>query len=341
MNTPDIFSRYRPAIENELRSQLAGQTMPLYDMMRYHLGWIDAGGNEAAAPSGKALRPTLCLLSCEAAGGNYARALPAAAAVELIHNFSLIHDDIQDNDEERRHRPTVWKVWGMPQAINAGTAMKILAGRALYRPNGKEIPDALRLRLLAILEETTLKLIEGQFLDIHFEDRMDISAEDYLAMVEGKTGALLACSMELGSLLGYGTDELVEMMKQIGKNLGLAFQIRDDYLGIWGDPDITGKPAGSDIVKKKKSIPVVIAMEKGNQSSREKIAQIYNRDEITGEDAGAVLSIMEDLGVREEVQEMVERYSRHAMESADALETALRVKRDIQDLITYLTERDS
>ncbi len=341
MNVPNIFNRYRPAIENELRSQLAGQTLPLYDMMRYHLGWLDKEGNSVDAPSGKALRPTLCLISCVAAGADFSQALPAAAAVELIHNFSLIHDDIQDNDEERRHRPTVWKIWGMPQAINAGTAMKILAGRALYRPNGREIPDSLRLRLLTVLEETTLQLIEGQYMDINFEDRMDISVKDYLAMVAGKTGSLLACSMELGSLLGGGNDELVRKMNQTGENLGLAFQIRDDYLGIWGDPEITGKPAGSDIMKRKKSMPVVIALDKAKDTEKCRIYDIYNQDQINENDVAEIMTIMDNLGVQDDLQDLVERYSTLAEKSATAADTFPPVRQEILDLITYLTERDS
>ena len=242
MKLPVVFERYRSEIDSELRAVLAERESPLYDMMRYHLGWIDWQGRPLSGTAGKALRPALCLLACEAVGGTYHRALPAAAAVELLHNFSLIHDDIQDDDRERRHRPTVWSIWGKPQAINAGTAMRVLASLALSRLGENGVSGEKQLRIQRILDESCLRLIEGQYLDISYESRLDIGVTDYLGMIDGKTAALIGCSLELGAFLGTDDEAVIRGLWNFGRNLGLAFQIRDDILGIWGDEKETGKP---------------------------------------------------------------------------------------------------
>ncbi|MDP6416110.1 MAG: polyprenyl synthetase family protein, partial [Gammaproteobacteria bacterium] len=261
---PQVFEKYRTEIDAELRSLLAQHQSPLYDMMRYHLGWIDEKGHPQQGSTGKALRPTLCLLACEAAGGEYRHALPAAAAVELVHNYSLIHDDIQDDDRERRHRPTVWSIWGKPQAINAGTAMRLLSNMALFRLAKWRVSLEKRTRVQYLLDESSLRLIEGQYLDISYESRFDISVSDYLKMIEGKTASLMSCSLEAGALLGSDDEHLVESLRNIGRCLGLAFQIQDDILGIWGNQEETGKPLGSDIRHRKKTFPIVHALEKAD-----------------------------------------------------------------------------
>ena len=188
MSLPAAFEKYRTDIDSELKSVLLERRSPLYDMMRYHLGWIDERGNPLQNSPGKALRPTLCLLACEAVGEEYRQALSAAAAIELVHNYSLIHDDIQDDDRERRHSPTVWSLWGKPQAINAGTAMRILASLALERLSGCDIPVKKRLRVQQLLDESSLALIEGQYLDIHYESCPDIGMSDYLDMISKNCG---------------------------------------------------------------------------------------------------------------------------------------------------------
>src|SRR5581483_4246137 len=169
--------------------------VPLYEMLRYHLG-LDGG----SPVQGKALRPTLCLLVCQALGGDWTKALPAAASIELVHNFSLIHDDIQDEDRERRHRPTLWTKWGVPQAINAGDAMFCLATLTL-RDLRPLFGDAATVEVMTVLQEATQQMIEGQFLDVRYEEVPEISLEDYLRMIACKTGALLRASIEIGALL--------------------------------------------------------------------------------------------------------------------------------------------
>ncbi len=296
MKLPGILEKYRSEVDAEIKAVLNSRQMPLYDMMRYHFGWIDDKGNPVQNNAGKALRPALCLFSCEAVGGNYRKALPAAAALELVHNFSLIHDDIQDDDKERRHRPTVWAIWGKPQAINAGTAMRILANTALARFQGDGISLQKQLVINQRLDEISLRLIEGQYLDISFENRFDIKVNDYLTMIEGKTASLISGSMEIGAFLGTDNEASIRSFREIGKNLGLAFQIKDDILGIWGNQEETGKPSGNDIRRRKKSFPVVYALENVNGNLRKELIAIYQNGAMDEESVDQVLEIFDTSG---------------------------------------------
>jgi geranylgeranyl diphosphate synthase, type I len=340
LKLPAIIEKYRSEVDGEIRSIFDGHHMPLYDMMRYHFGWIDENGNDVRNNAGKALRPALCLYSCEAVGGNYRRALPAAAALELVHNFSLIHDDIQDNDKERRHRPTVWAIWGQPQAINAGTAMRILANTALARYQGDGVSPQKQLFLSQRLDEISLKLIEGQFLDISFENRMDIKLENYLNMIDKKTAALISGSMEIGAFLGTDNNNSINSFKDIGANLGMAFQIRDDILGIWGKSDETGKPCGSDIRRRKKSFPIVYTLENVNGNLKKELVAYYKNVAVTGDSVDRVLEIFESAGVRRVAQESIEKYCGEAGEIFDRIEIAPDLHAQMEEVIEFLTGRN-
>jgi len=257
------FERYLPLIEAEMQRVIGpaqGVYAGHYGMLRYHMGWVDPAMQPAVINSGKRIRPVVCLLACAAVGGAVEDALPAAAAVELLHNFSLIHDDVEDNSSTRRHRPTVWALWGVPQAINAGDAMFTLARLALHGVTGRGVVAATALEASAIFDRACLRLTEGQYLDMSFEDRQDVAVEEYVAMIEGKTAALLSASLELGALLGGADEGTRRSLAEFGRGLGLAFQMQDDILGIWGDETITGKSAASDILARKKSLPVVYAL---------------------------------------------------------------------------------
>jgi geranylgeranyl diphosphate synthase type I len=338
MKPPVVFEKYRDEIDAELRSVLARRRAPLYDMMRYHLGWIDVSGNGSRGPAGKALRPTLCLLACEAAGGYYRRALPAAAAIELIHNFSLIHDDVQDDDRQRRHRPTVWAVWGKPQAINAGTAMRILTNVALSRLGRLGVPPEKVLLVQRRLDEASLRLIEGQYLDIDFEKRLDITVRDYLQMIGGKTASLIAVALEVGARLGTDDETMIGGLRNLGWNLGLSFQIRDDILGIWGDRDTLGKPLAGDIQRRKKTLPVVHALENARDGYREKLIQYYS------DDGGAapvadILDILDRAGAAAYAQKMNEDYCREARRILDGLDIDAAARLEFQEMIGFLEVR--
>lgn len=252
-----------PRIEAEMRAVLDRGDKPAaahYGMMRYHLGWADENLQEKLFPSGKRLRPILCLLACAEVGGDPDTALPAAAGIELLHNFSLIHDDVEDGDEMRRHRPTVWRVWGVPQAINVGDGMFALAYAAFLRLRTRGVKPRVTLAALDRFTETCAALTEGQHLDIGFEQRDRVSVDEYLRMIQGKTAALIGACTAIGAILGGASAAQQDDLRQFGHAVGLAFQIRDDILGIWGDPQVTGKAAGNDILRRKKSLPLLHAL---------------------------------------------------------------------------------
>ncbi len=340
MKPPIIFTKYRDDIEAELHLNFADLKSPLYQMMRYHLGWEDESGNPFQGSGGKRLRPSLCLLACEASGTNALRALPAAAAVELLHNYSLIHDDVQDGDLERRHRPTVWKIWGKPQAINAGTAMRILANQALYRlvQQGETLEKHLQAQHL--LDLCTLRLIEGQYLDISFEKRLDIGLSDYLEMVAGKTAALIACSLELGALVGSDDQSVVRSFKAFGMNIGYAFQIRDDMLGIWGAPEKTGKSNGNDILRKKKSFPILYAFEKSDGAAYTELVKIYQQDTVIARDRDRVLEILDKIQANEYAQCEADKYCNRAMLELAKLNISSSLMETFRETAEFLTNRD-
>jgi geranylgeranyl diphosphate synthase, type I len=338
MQLPGVFEKYRAAIEAELRSILDGRQSPLYDMMRYHLGWTDEAGREREGSAGKALRPTLCLLACEAAGGDYRRALPVAAAIELVHNFSLIHDDIQDDDRQRRHRPTVWAVWGKPQAINAGTAMRILTNVAVSRLDRLGIPPEKVLLVQRLVDEASLRLIEGQYLDIDYEKRLGITVENYLRMIGGKTAALIAGALEVGARLGTDDGPVIEAFHSLGWNLGLGFQVRDDILGIWGDRDLTGKPLAGDIRRRKKTLPVVHALENARDGYRERLERFYGDGGGDGSVAD-ILDILDRAGAQAYAQAMNESYCREARRILAGLDIDAGARQDFAELIAFLEIR--
>lgn len=256
----DPFTRYLPALETELRRSVSappeGPAL-LYGMLRYHLGWVDANFQPRDADAGKRLRPIFLLLCCEAHGGEWERALPAAAAVELLHNFSLIHDDIEDRDATRRGRATLWSIWGEAQAINAGDALFALAYHALLNLHHTIASPALVLAALSRFNHVVVRLTEGQCLDIDFEQQTTVEEATYLRMIAGKTAALLGLACELGALLANAPEEHVIAAREFGFNLGLSFQMQDDLLGLWGNPAQTGKPVGADLRQGKKTLPIL------------------------------------------------------------------------------------
>lgn len=340
MKLPVVFERYRAEIDAELRSVLAERRLPMYDMVRYHFGWIDEKGYPLHKSTGKALRPTLCLLAYEATGNDFHKALPACASLELTHNFSLIHDDIQDNDKERRGRPTVWSIWGIPQAINAGTAARILANMSLLRLGEYGIPIEKLLRAQHMLDDSCLRMIEGQYLDISYERRLDIGIADYLEMIDKKTAALIGCSLELGALLGTEDESAIEHFRNFGKNLGLAFQIRDDILGIWGNDKKTGKPLGSDIQRRKKSLPVIYAFEKAEGEARTELVNFYQGDTIDSNGLDTVLGILNSIQAKVQAQTMAEQYRDRALADIDKMTLLSWARDSLEEMAYFLVERE-
>lgn len=336
-----FLNRYRPEITAFMKRVVGERPLAHYQMMRYHLGWETAEGRPYAGTAGKMVRPTLCLLTCEAVGGDYHRALPAAAAIELLHNFSLIHDDIEDNSTERHGRKTVWSLWGVAQAINVGDGMFALAHAAMYQLQDENIPPNQVLAAVRMLEQACLELCEGQHRDISFESRLDVTLAEYLEMVSGKTGALMGAAAGIGALLGGGSPETVAALQRFGHHLGIAFQIYDDYLGIWGEPAATGKPTGDDIRDRKKSFPVLHALETATAEDRARLRSLYREQHLSEADIDTVVDILE----RSRAGEATLAEARHRANDALALLATLDLvperRQELAELVSYMVWRHS
>ncbi|HEY7591043.1 MAG TPA: polyprenyl synthetase family protein [Candidatus Limnocylindrales bacterium] len=298
-------------------------TAGLYEMVRYHLG-LDGSGS----PAGKRIRPLLGLLAYASIAGEHRRALPGAAAVELGHNFSLVHDDIEDGDRERRHRPTVWALHGIPQAINTGDILFSLSRMALHRLTDLGFSDAKVLRLMRLYDETCVALCEGQYIDIWTAEHDDgMTVELYFDMIGRKTAALIAASIEAGALLATDDEAVIRRYRAFGWALGLAFQLNDDLLGIWGAERATGKEP-TDVARKKKTLPVIYAFEHAGPEDRERLRELYAKERPTKAELAEIVAIIERAGGREFTRSEAARYRDEALAELHATGVVLPAARE-------------
>ena len=332
MVSEQVVRRMRASIEVELKAtvDLVGeqQFAELHSMLAYHLGWEGEGvGVEA---QGKRIRPLLTLLSADALGTDWNRAVPAAAGVELLHNFSLIHDDIQDQSTARRGRPTVWVRWGIPQAINAGDLMFTLAFQAMMKLEPAEVA----LKAAQILSKTCSRLTEGQYLDLSYETRKDLPLELYWLMIAGKTAALLAACCEIGALVAQGDSYQCQAMHDFGFALGLAFQAQDDWLGIWGDVSLTGKSVESDLASGKKTLPVVYAL-----SLNKVFAKRWQKEPKTSQEVSDLAALLADEGAGEFTQKECDRLTGEALQALEKAGCSEEGKQTLKELTGQLLRR--
>jgi geranylgeranyl diphosphate synthase type I len=270
-----------------MRTAVGRLAPSISEVVSYHLGWTEADGTPSPARGGKGIRPALAMLSAEATWAGAEVGAPGGVAIELVHNFSLVHDDLMDGDLERRHRPTVWALWGPCVALLVGDALATLATEVLLSSSNPAGAAA-----AAALGEATAEMIAGQADDLAFEKRRSVSVEECMAMSTAKTGALLGCAASIGAILAEAPSATVHALRDFGRHLGVAFQAVDDLLGIWGDPGTTGKPAGNDIRMRKKSMPIVAALAAGNDGARELESLLFDDDpaDDSPEASGAVLA---------------------------------------------------
>ncbi|MBI3913637.1 MAG: polyprenyl synthetase family protein [Chloroflexi bacterium] len=328
------------ALDAELRALVAENERAYhayYGMMQYHLGWVDEKFAPAQTDAGKRLRPLLCLLSCEAAGGDWRAALPLAAAVELVHNFSLLHDDIEDQSDARRGRATVWKIWGLAQGLNAGDGMFILARLALNRLAARRASAERWARISLEFDEATLALCQGQFLDLSFETRTDVSVDDYLQMIRGKSAALVSAATKLGAMIGTDNAKIIDAFAQFGENIGLAFQMADDILGIWGDPKVTGKSAATDILSKKKSLPALIGL--NHAKYRATLSAIYLKPVLEPVDVRRVLDMLDEAGARDQTQKRADEFHAAAQAALARASAHNRASDQLREIAAGMTRR--
>ncbi|MFD1151764.1 family 2 encapsulin nanocompartment cargo protein polyprenyl transferase [Saccharothrix hoggarensis] len=301
----------------------------------YHLGWWDEHGEPTDAAGGKAIRPVLAQLAAEAVGGEAGAATPAAVAVELVHNFTLLHDDVLDGDRTRRHRPAAWHVFGVGAAVLTGDALLALAFDVLADSGHPEALTAVRR-----LNATVQGLVEGEHTDLAFERRHDVGVAECLAMVERKTAGLLATACALGALFGGGDPTRVAGLRMFGHRLGMAFQHVDDLLGIWGEPAVTGKPVHADLLARKKSLPVVAALASGTPAGRE-FAELYRQDgPLTPTEQARAAELVEAAGGRAWSERQAERLLAEALRALDSLHPAPRAGAELAALAEAIVRRD-
>jgi geranylgeranyl diphosphate synthase, type I len=289
-----------------------------YQMMEYHLGWRDEQLAQAQANPGKLLRPQLCMLACRAAGGDPEQALPAAAALQLIHDFSLIHDDIEDNSDTRRGRRTVWAIWGLAHGINVGDGMFALAHLAMQQLADAGVPAPQVLAALRAFDRTILTICEGQYLDLQAEGDLGVSEEAYLAMIGRKTAALIGACCEIGALVAGAEPATAGALRAFGLNLGLAFQAQDDLLGIWGDPALTGKPYAADLERRKLSLPVIVGL--AHPEAGPALRAAYRAPDVDPDTIPQLLGLLEAAGARAYTDRTAARYHQQALAALDQLQ---------------------
>ena len=329
----EFASTYRPAIQREMRAAVGERPDRLYAWMRYHLGWEDEAGRPVEASPGKLMRPVAVLLATELLGGIVEHALPAAAAIELVHNFSLLHDDVEDASEFRRGRKNLWMVAGAPQAINTGDGMFVVSRLAEYRMLEAGSDPERVLRVMREIDHACIRLVEGQHLDMSFETRDDVTLEEYLAMASGKTAAMFAAPFACGAVVAGASEATVAALRQYGHHVGLAFQMVDDVLGIWGDPAVTGKPVGDDLSARKMTYPVILALESTDEGGA-LLREAYRMPPSAGDRIEAMARWVESTGARAST----EAKAREEMQRAMAVLTGSGLSADAISILAEYAE---
>jgi geranylgeranyl diphosphate synthase type I len=331
---PQALTAARAVIRPALRAALDRLVPELRAVAAYHLGFTDAQGRPLEADGGKAVRPALALLSAEAGDLPPEEGVPGAVAVELVHNFSLLHDDVMDQDRERRHRPTVWALFGVGQAVIVGDALENLAEEILL-----EHPTAQRVGAAAALAEATARMIAGQAEDLAFESRVHVSVEECLAMEAKKTGALLSCASSIGAILAGASERTVRALAAFGLHLGLAFQAIDDVLGIWGRPEVTGKPAASDLRQHKKTLPVVAALASETAAGR-RLAGLLANGSLSEDLVAGAVRLVQEAGGRDRAIREADRHTALAKASLERAGLPPTVHQRFAELADFVTMRD-
>ena len=339
-DTPKNQKSFRDIIEAELKTIVTDRPLNLYDMLRYHLGFQKISGETCQVSHGKLIRPILCLLCCQATEGDLAQVIPAAASLELIHNFSLIHDDIQDNSHMRRQRPTVWKLWGKEHAINAGDAMFAMSYLELLKLQANGVSDNKTLRSIRLLSEACLNICEGQYLDMLYEGNCNISTESYLTMIMKKTACLIAACTALGASFGTEDDAVINCFYMFGRDLGMAYQIADDILGIWSTEAKTGKSEKIDVLNKKKTFPVVYSLNNSSGQDKKELKYFYSHKNSEEHDVIRIVEIFNNLGAQDYSQKIAQRYYKKALSRFETIDIKQSRRTPIINMVSTLMGRD-
>ena len=331
---PSSLARARDLVWPALRSAVYGLAPDIRPVAAYHFGWLEADGSPVENGGGKAVRPALALASAAAAGSPPASAVDGAVAVELVHNFSLLHDDIMDRDTERHHRATAWTIFGEPRALLAGDALVSLSTQVLLRE-----PTKNRTRAAALLSDATARMIAGQSEDMASEGRLDVMPEETTAMHAAKTGALLSCASAIGAVLAGAPAAVVEPLARFGIQIGISFQAVDDQLGIWGRPELTGKPRWNDLRQRKSSLPVVAALE-SREPQVERLRELLSRAEACDAEIAEAAELVETLGGRRYAAEEAERRLELALSELQRAPIDAAARAELTELGRFIVERE-
>jgi geranylgeranyl diphosphate synthase type I len=335
MNLRQSADAMLPRLEDELARQIARlestRTHEMYEMLTYHMGW--SGAHTPLASSGKRIRPLLLLLVYAAMREDWTLALPAAAGIEIVHNFSLVHDDIQDNSPTRRGRPALWTKYGTAMAINAGDALFTIAHLSILDVR-KSFGAELATTCATIMQQACLDLTAGQFMDLAYQRRSGLALEDYWSMIEGKTAALLAAGAQVGALLASGDQARADRFHAFARLLGLAFQVQDDILGIWGEEALTGKSAASDLVEGKGSLPVLYALDREPLFAKRWLAAPVKPDEVPD-----LAKLLKSAGAYDYAMQQCSRLTVEALSALEVAEPRAEARAALVELADQLLKR--
>ena len=304
-------------MEGELRSVFESREGFLYDVLRYHLGWVDEQGQPQSGSAPLTFQSAVALATCHALGGNYADALPVAASVDLIYNFTLVHGDVQAGRAENPERPSIWWVWGPAQAINAGDGLHSLGRTTMMRLAQKNVPSDRVLRAVRSLDLACLALCEGQYMDLEFQDQMLVSTSSYLDMIGRKAGALASCAAEAGALVSGASDEVCTKMAEMGKNIGMAWQIARDIEDLWGVRGDGMTP--SNVLNKKKSLPLILTLETAEVGVKRELGSVYMKRVLEPDDVAKMISILDNTDARKASQEKAQELVDQALSGLEGL----------------------
>lgn len=335
-----ILGKYTTDIEDTIRDALELAPPFVRGVISYHLGWVDEHFEPAHFEKGKSLRPTLCLLVFEALTGRHKDALPAAACIEMIHNFTLIHDDIEDGDLERRGRPTAWTIWGKPLAINVGDFLYTLAFKCLYQLDTTKFTPETIFAVQRVINDACLSLTIGQDLDLRFEQTHDVTTEMYIDMVSKKTGALLEASILSGAMLGTSDYDTIKHYYEFAGKIGVAFQVQDDILGIWGDSAVTGKSADNDLRRKKKTLPVIFMLTHLAGPRQDELQRLYaNPEPLSDEQIEMVRGCLDIVKAHDYTQQVANRYIEGAFAALSNVTISNQPQSELETVAKFLVNR--
>ncbi len=309
------YEEYRQGLEDELKASFSARQGFLYDLLRYHLGWSDERGQPQDQPRPRHFQPLLALATCEALCGDFHPALPVAAAIELVYNFTLVHGDVQAGRVDPSDRPSIWWVWGPAQAINAGDGLHALGRTTIMGLAQRGVPAERVLRSVEALDLACLSLCEGQYLDLTFQDQLMVTSSDYYDMIRHKSGALTGCAAELGALASGADDQLCALFRDLGTKLGMAWQITQDIADLWGRHG-DGATA-SNVLNKKKSLPIIHALETSGVPIKRELGNIYMKRVLEHQDTARIIAILEQANAGQYAEDQARVLVEQALETLE------------------------